>query len=279
MSETSRDPNEGPRTVTLDLNRASNPGPLCDRCGQGESRHSGIEKFCPFYSTFRAASVPVERTAPTPRTESDASRAAAMYAGECARLRQRVADLEAERDTASVPERASDGEPDERCEDHCGRPRSRKCVECTEAEYQADHPDCAACCPIGTLPPEAVEQRLREIEARLFSAKPAPFSLVDDLRWLITQLRSLSGSDDSERMDPELAVAMHAAVAAIYFADSADYVTALWAVVRALDPAMAMLLETDEPAAYEKARAAVNAARSVSSPVSTAQTTREAGKP
>lgn len=27
----------------------------CNRCGQPESRHTGVGKFCPFYSTFRAS--------------------------------------------------------------------------------------------------------------------------------------------------------------------------------------------------------------------------------
>jgi len=30
----------------------------CDRCGQLESQHYGMQQFCPFYSTFRARPSP-----------------------------------------------------------------------------------------------------------------------------------------------------------------------------------------------------------------------------
>lgn len=49
------------------------------------------------------------------------------------------------------------------------------------------------------------------------------------------------------------AQALHEAVSAIYFADSSDYLTALWDVVRHLAPPMADLLETNEREAFEKA--------------------------
>jgi hypothetical protein len=29
--------------------------PVCDRCGHRESLHQDLQRFCPFYSTFRAA--------------------------------------------------------------------------------------------------------------------------------------------------------------------------------------------------------------------------------
>ena len=45
--------------------------------------------------------------------------------------------------------------------------------------------------------------------------------------------------------------ALAAAVAAIYFGDSSDYLSALHEVVSALDPVMAKLLETNERAAFE----------------------------
>lgn len=32
----------------------------CDRCGKSEMEHQGIERFCPFYSTFRARTPPPE---------------------------------------------------------------------------------------------------------------------------------------------------------------------------------------------------------------------------
>lgn len=50
---------------------------------------------------------------------------------------------------------------------------------------------------------------------------------------------------------PNVAEALHAAVAAIYFDDSSDFRGALWNVVRALDPKIADLLENDESAAYD----------------------------
>ncbi len=40
--------------------------------------------------------------------------------------------------------------------------------------------------------------------------------------------------------------ALKAAVAAIYLADSSDYLSALWSIVRVLSPDMAKLLEQDE---------------------------------
>lgn len=48
--------------------------------------------------------------------------------------------------------------------------------------------------------------------------------------------------------------ALKAAVAAIYFADSSDYLSALWSTVRALSPDMAKLLEQDESKAYQESQ-------------------------
>lgn len=48
--------------------------------------------------------------------------------------------------------------------------------------------------------------------------------------------------------------ALDAAVSAIYFADSSDYLGYLWSVVRHLDPNIAELLERDERAAYDVVR-------------------------
>ena len=53
-------------------------------------------------------------------------------------------------------------------------------------------------------------------------------------------------------MEPNVKKALSEAVAAIYFDDSSDYSSALWAVVRALDPQAAILLEEDDGAAYDK---------------------------
>jgi hypothetical protein len=53
-----------------------------------------------------------------------------------------------------------------------------------------------------------------------------------------------------DRLLEEKKKALHAAVAAIYFDDSADYKTALWSVIGALDPEAAELLEKDEHAAF-----------------------------
>lgn len=49
--------------------------------------------------------------------------------------------------------------------------------------------------------------------------------------------------------------ALHAAAAAIYFADSSDYKAALWSVVSELHPATAELLKRDEHAAFESTQA------------------------
>jgi hypothetical protein len=46
--------------------------------------------------------------------------------------------------------------------------------------------------------------------------------------------------------------ALAAAVGAIYFNDGADYLTALWQVVKALSPEIYELLQTDEGEAYKR---------------------------
>lgn len=48
--------------------------------------------------------------------------------------------------------------------------------------------------------------------------------------------------------------ALQAAVAAIYFADSADYKSTLWEIVRHLSPAMAELLEKEESRAFQESQ-------------------------
>lgn len=50
------------------------------------------------------------------------------------------------------------------------------------------------------------------------------------------------------------AQALQKAVAALYLADSSDYKTALWDVVRALSPDMAKLLEQDEAKAFQESQ-------------------------
>lgn len=49
--------------------------------------------------------------------------------------------------------------------------------------------------------------------------------------------------------------AIEAAAAAIYFADSSDYLGALWTVLRSLSPDISALMEKDEDAAYQLAGA------------------------
>jgi hypothetical protein len=51
--------------------------------------------------------------------------------------------------------------------------------------------------------------------------------------------------------------AVYAAVSTIYFADNSDYLSALWEVVKCLNPDLADLLEEDELAAYRKAADAI----------------------
>lgn len=50
------------------------------------------------------------------------------------------------------------------------------------------------------------------------------------------------------------AQALQKAVAVLYFADSNDYKTALWDVVRTLSPDMAKLLEQDEAKAFQESQ-------------------------
>lgn len=49
-----------------------------------------------------------------------------------------------------------------------------------------------------------------------------------------------------------IAEATHAAVAAVYFADSSDYRSALWEVVNSLNPELATLLAKDSHKAYKR---------------------------
>lgn len=63
------------------------------------------------------------------------------------------------------------------------------------------------------------------------------------------------------------AAALHAAVSAIYFDDSSDYLSGLWTVVCALDPAVGKLLEHDPAAAYEATKPGQTALAAQPSPV------------
>lgn len=56
----------------------------------------------------------------------------------------------------------------------------------------------------------------------------------------------------TEGLQPADIEALKAAVAAIYFADSSDYLSALWSVVRALSPNTASILERNGSEAFEK---------------------------
>ena len=60
-------------------------------------------------------------------------------------------------------------------------------------------------------------------------------------------------------MSAQLAQALKAATAAIYFADSSDYLPALWDVVRSLSPEIAELAERDVRAAWQEADALADA--------------------
>jgi len=51
---------------------------------------------------------------------------------------------------------------------------------------------------------------------------------------------------------PNIKKALGEAIAVIYFDDSSDYSAALWAIVEALNPEAAKLLEEDLGAAYDK---------------------------
>ncbi|OZI64917.1 hypothetical protein CAL20_02745 [Bordetella genomosp. 4] len=66
---------------------------------------------------------------------------------------------------------------------------------------------------------------------------------------------SAKGADDLPDLDR--AEACHSAVAAIYFADSADYLSALRSVVSFLNPTLYDLLGKNERAAFEAAKAEV----------------------
>ena len=57
--------------------------------------------------------------------------------------------------------------------------------------------------------------------------------------------------DTASASHPDVQQALRAATAAIYFADSSDYCTALWDVVRALSPGTADLLENNPNEAFK----------------------------
>lgn len=70
-------------------------------------------------------------------------------------------------------------------------------------------------------------------------------------------LALIDGQGSSCALPAASAKALHEAVAAIYFSDSSDYLSALWQVVRILDPSVAHLLERDESAAYDQTASAL----------------------
>ncbi|HYQ23976.1 hypothetical protein [Stenotrophomonas sp.] len=72
--------------------------------------------------------------------------------------------------------------------------------------------------------------------------------------------------------------ALHAAVSAIYFDDNSDYLSALWSVVCALNPAVGKLLERDPAAAYEATKPGNTATAAQPSPVSQADALVEAAR-
>ena len=66
------------------------------------------------------------------------------------------------------------------------------------------------------------------------------------------------GSNPEQKRPPNIDKALEAAVSAIYFDDSADYGTALWQVIDALDPELAKKLEEgsedDRAAVYDEVK-------------------------
>ena len=67
---------------------------------------------------------------------------------------------------------------------------------------------------------------------------------------------------ESEKKTPDINKALEAAVSAIYFDDSADYGTALWQVIKALDPELARRLEEgsddEQTAVYDEVKRRVD---------------------
>lgn len=102
---------------------------------------------------------------------------------------------------------------------------------------------------------------MTELEKQLLAALKDVLQWIDD--WCET------GPDmDFERIEEQADAAIAAAedssvdgcaraieapAAAIYFADSSDYLGALWTVLRSLSPDISALMEKDEHAAYQLA--------------------------
>lgn len=88
---------------------------MCDRCWQTRSQHSGLEQFCPFYSTFRLAPLQGKsdaggsgeaRTTPSPTTtlrESLARMRASLSDDDKARIDEYLAEKFADGGTAPSP--------------------------------------------------------------------------------------------------------------------------------------------------------------------------------
>lgn len=86
--------------------------------------------------------------------------------------------------------------------------------------------------------------------------KPKPHVWLKKLlaRLLGTSTKARTAAPPRGRRECGQGLALEAAVAAIYFADSADYERALWTVVRALDPDVSKLLELDPKRAFDLTR-------------------------
>ena len=64
--------------------------------------------------------------------------------------------------------------------------------------------------------------------------------------------RELYAKPPSVAVPDDVAKAIEYAVSAIYFADSSDYLTALWSILRTLSPEIAALAESDGKSAWER---------------------------
>lgn len=81
------------------------------------------------------------------------------------------------------------------------------------------------------------------------------------LRAYLTDAEAMLAAAPTPPSGEAVAEALSAAVSAIYFDDSSDYLRALWSVVRAIDPAMADLLDRSPYQAYDAANRAAAAPR------------------
>lgn len=76
-------------------------------------------------------------------------------------------------------------------------------------------------------------------------ATHSPHVIIDSWRLLSERPAILDAEPNTQK-------AISEAVSAIYFADNSDYLSYLWAVVRALSPAAASMLEDDPAKAYSQ---------------------------